>query len=101
MQILPFKTLNVQLQRIDYEGPYLRRFLEYANYMETGQRAHDSQIVKAKENLKLSHGGPSQRQASVTNQRVRAVIASEASPTVVQIEFITRYADLGYYSYYI
>ena len=31
--------------------------------------AHDSQIVRAKENLKLSHSGPSQRQASGTNQR--------------------------------
>ena len=30
--------------------------------------AHDSQIVRAKENLKLSYGGPSQGQASGTNQ---------------------------------
>ena len=26
---------------------------------ETKKRAYDSQIVRAKENLKLSHGGPS------------------------------------------
>ena len=30
---------------------------------ETKKRAHDSQIVRAKENLKLSHGGSSHRQA--------------------------------------
>ena len=29
--------------------------------------AHDSPIVRAKENLNLSYGGPSQRQASRTN----------------------------------
>ena len=28
---------------------------------ETNKRAHDSQIVRAKENLKLSHGGSSYR----------------------------------------
>ena len=37
------------------------------------KRAHDSQIVRAKENLKLSYGGPSQRQASGTNQRIKAL----------------------------
>ena len=31
------------------------------------RRAHDSQIVRAKENIKLSHGGPSYNQASDTN----------------------------------
>ena len=36
------------------------------------QMAHASQIVRAKENLKLSYGGPSQRQASYTNQRINA-----------------------------
>ena len=34
---------------------------------------HDSQVVRAKENLKLSYGGPSQRQASGTNQRIKAL----------------------------
>ena len=33
---------------------------------------HDAQIVRAKEKLKLSYGGPSQRQASGTNQRIKA-----------------------------
>ena len=37
-------------------------------YDDTKKRAHDSQVVRAKENLKLSDGGPSQRQASDTNQ---------------------------------
>ena len=32
--------------------------------------AYDSQIARANENLKLSHGGPRQRQASGTNQRI-------------------------------
>ena len=35
--------------------------------------AHDSQIVRAKENLKLSYGGPSQRQTSGTNQPIKAL----------------------------
>ena len=46
------------------------------------KRAHESQVVRAKENLKLSYDGPSQRQASGTNQRIKAlrqgVIESEA-----------------------
>ena len=44
--------------------------------------AHDSQIVRAKENLKLNHGGPSYRQALGTNPPIKvlrkAVIESEA-----------------------
>ena len=36
--------------------------------------AHDSQIVRAKGSLKLSYGGPSQRQASDTNQQIKAKI---------------------------
>ena len=35
--------------------------------------AHDSHIVRTKENFKLSYGGPSQRQASGTNQRIKAL----------------------------
>ena len=34
---------------------------------------HGSQIVRAKENLSLSYGGPSQLQASGTNQRIKAL----------------------------
>ena len=35
--------------------------------------AHDSQITRAKENLMLSYGGPRQRQASGTSQRIKAL----------------------------
>ena len=35
--------------------------------------AHDSQIVNAKDYLKLSYGGPSQRQAPGTNQWINAL----------------------------
>ena len=34
---------------------------QFNNHHETKKRAHDSQIVRAKENLKLSHGGSSYR----------------------------------------
>ena len=34
---------------------------------------HDSQIVRAKGNLKLSYGGASKGQASDTNQRIKAL----------------------------
>ena len=40
---------------------------------ETKKRAHDSQIVRAKENLKLSHGGSSYRLASGTNPSIKAL----------------------------
>ena len=38
---------------------------------------HDSQIVRAKENLKLSYSGPSQRQASGANQRIKATVVQD------------------------
>ena len=34
---------------------------------------HDSQIVRSKGNLTLSYDGPSQRQASGYNQRIKAL----------------------------
>ena len=37
------------------------------------KRAHNSQIVRAKENLKLSHGGSSYREASGTNPPIKAL----------------------------
>ena len=42
------------------------------HYGETEKGAHDSQIVRAKENLKLSHGGPSYSQALGTNPSIKA-----------------------------
>ena len=38
---------------------------------KTKKKAHDSQIVRAKENLNLSHGEPSKRQASDTNSPMK------------------------------
>ena len=46
-------------------------FLLYDN--EKKKRVNDSQIVRLKENLKLSYGGPSQRQASGTNQHIQVL----------------------------
>ena len=40
---------------------------------DTKKRVHDSQIVRAKENLKLSHGGPSQRRASDTRKPIKTL----------------------------
>ena len=37
------------------------------------KRAYDSHIFRAKENLKLSYGGPSQRQASNTKLQIKAL----------------------------
>ena len=50
---------------------------QITHYDETKKMAHDSQIVRAKENLKLSHGGPSQRQASGTNQRIKDTVVQD------------------------
>ena len=41
------------------------------HYDGTKKRARDSQIARAKVNPKLSHGGPSQRQASGANQPIK------------------------------
>ena len=46
---------------------------EITHYDETEKRAHDSQIVRAKENLKLSSGGSSYSQASGTNPPIKAL----------------------------
>ena len=40
---------------------------------ETKKRAPDSKIVRAKENLKLSHGGSRYRLASGTNPPIKAL----------------------------
>ena len=57
MQVLPQRNNQIKL----------------THYDDTKKLAHDTQIVRAKENLKLSYGGPSQRQASGTNQRIKAL----------------------------
>ena len=52
---------------------YHHNLIKLTHYDKTKKRAHDSQIVRAKEELKLSHSTPSQRQASGTNQRIKAL----------------------------
>ena len=47
--------------------------IELTHYNDTKKRAQDSQIAQANEKLKLSHGRPSQRQDSGTNQRIKAL----------------------------
>ena len=47
--------------------------IKLTHYDATKKRAHASQIVRSKENLKLSCGGPSQRQASGINQQIKAL----------------------------
>ena len=64
--------------------------IKLTQYDDTKKIAHDSQIVRAIENLKLSYGGLSQWQASGKTNRlklyVRAVIKYEAWPAVVQLK---------------
>ena len=43
------------------------------NYDETEKGGHDSQTVRAEENLKLSHSGSSYSQASDTNPPIKAL----------------------------
>ena len=47
--------------------------IKLTHYDVTKKMAHDSQIVRAKEILKLSYGGHSQRHAPGTNQQVKAL----------------------------
>ena len=51
----------------------MANIIKLTHYDETEERAHDSQIVIAKENLKLSHGGPSYSHASGTNPPIKAL----------------------------
>ena len=61
-----------------YHGETL---IKLTHYDKTKKKAHDSQIVRAKENLKLSHGGPAtdKRQAPTHRLKLyaRTVIESE------------------------
>ena len=61
------------LARILFLQRILTEKIKLNHYDETTKRTHDSQIVRAKENLKLSHGGPSQRKASGINPRLKAL----------------------------
>ena len=64
--------LHRWLQRYHTRIRTLRSSL-VTHYDETKKRACDSHVVRDKENLKLSHGGPSLRQASVINQLINAL----------------------------
>ena len=50
-----------------------KNLIKLTHYDETNKIAHDAQIVRDEENLKLSYCGPSQRQVSATNQRIKAL----------------------------
>ena len=47
--------------------------INLTHYDVTKKRSYDSQTVQTKENLKLSHSGPSQRQASGANPLIKAL----------------------------
>ena len=59
----PFRNLLMEQARIEHApNGSLLTYITSADALvndETKKRAHDSQIVRAKENLKLSHGGTS------------------------------------------
>ena len=50
-----------------------KNLIELTHSDETKEMAHDSQIVRAKESLKLSHVRPSYRQASGTSPPIKAL----------------------------
>ena len=50
-----------------------RETINLTYYGDTKKRAHDSRIGRDEENLKSSYGGPNHRQASGTNQRIKAL----------------------------
>ena len=56
-----------------YSASSKRQAIKTTHYDETEKRVYDSQIVRAKENLKLSHGWPSYSQASGTNPPIKAL----------------------------
>ena len=47
--------------------------IKLTHHDETKKMAHDSQIVRVKEKLKLSHGESSYRKASGTNPPIKAL----------------------------
>ena len=61
--------------------------IKLTHFDESKKRAHDSQIVRAKENLKFSHGGPdTDKHQALTHWLkfyARAIIDSEAWPTIM------------------
>ena len=54
-------------------SPQRNNLIKLIHFDEAKKMAHDSVIVRAKENLKLNYSGPGQRQSSGTNQRIKAL----------------------------
>ena len=54
-------------------SPQRNNLIKLTHVDGTKQRANDSQIVKAKENFRLSHSGPRQRLVPGTNPSIRAL----------------------------
>ena len=53
-----------------------KQFNQITHFGETEKMSHDSQIFRAKENLKLSHSGPSYSQATGTHPSIKALSQS-------------------------
>ena len=51
----------------------MEKYSNQINTIETNKRAHDSKIVRAKENLRLSHDVSSYRQGSGTDPPIKAL----------------------------
>ena len=54
--------------------------IKSTHYDDTKKRARDSQIVEAKENLKLSYGGPGQRQAQAPTNGLKLCVSAVIKP---------------------
>ena len=59
-------------------------FEKLTHYVETKKMAHDSQLVRAKEDLKLKHGGPSQSQTLNLDQYIHNQKISEYGQEIPQ-----------------
>ena len=57
----------------------VNNLIKLTHFGETEKMSHDSQIFRAKENLKLSHSGPSYSQASGTNPSIKALKVSNGA----------------------
>ena len=62
-----FCKLAWRLPNLCNASPLRNNLIKLTHYDGTKKMAHNSQIVRTKENHKLSYGGLSQRQASGTN----------------------------------
>ena len=77
---LDFVVVKTTIVKLAWKLPNLRNassqrnnLIKLTNYDETKKLAYDSHITRAIENRKESYGGPSQRQSSGTNQRIKVL----------------------------